>query len=56
MVKERRADTLQELSESVERLAYSVDADTLLRRACDSVRKRAILCIKNGGGHFEGEL
>jgi hypothetical protein len=29
MVKERRAEALQELREVVERLAYSVDKDTL---------------------------
>ena len=54
VIRQRQPETLEHLKEIVEEAAEAKSADEVIK-ATSSVRKRAILCVKNHGGHFEAE-
>ena len=54
VIRQRQPETLEHLKEIVEKAAEAKSADEVIK-ATSSVRKRAILCVKNHGGHFEAE-
>ena len=48
--------TMQELEDSAEQVFNTLNNNhpRMLRRAMFSIKKRAMLCMQNGGGVFEG--